>query len=78
MISLAGVKTVSLGYHNVEFCKGDAEQLDFPESSFDLIVSNQSFFFLSDKQKALNEMFRVIKSRGQTPLLFYAEHPLRR
>jgi len=73
MINLARAKTVSLGYHNVEFCKGDAEQLDFPESSFDLIVSNQTFFFLSDKQKALNEMFRVIKPMGQTALLFYAE-----
>jgi ubiquinone/menaquinone biosynthesis C-methylase UbiE len=77
MINLARAKAVDLGYKNVEFRKGDAELLDFPESSFDLIISNETFFFLPNKQKALNEMFRVLKPMGQTALLFFAEQTIR-
>jgi len=72
MINLARAKAVDLGYNNVEFRKRDAEQLDFPESSFDVIASNQTFEFLPNKQQALNEMFRVLKPMGQTALLFFA------
>ena len=73
MLDLARARAVDLGYANVEFSKGDAEQLDFPESSFDLAISNQAFFFFPDKQKALNEVFRVLKPMGQTALLFFGE-----
>jgi ubiquinone/menaquinone biosynthesis C-methylase UbiE len=73
MLDLAGRRATELGYANVEFNSGDAEQLDFPESSFDLVISNQAFFFFSDKQKALNEMFRVLSPTGQIALLFFAE-----
>jgi ubiquinone/menaquinone biosynthesis C-methylase UbiE len=77
MLDLAGRRAAELGYANVEFNKGDAEQLDFPESSFDLVISNQAFFFFPNKQKALNEMFRVLKPTGQIALLFFAEPSLK-
>ena len=77
MINLAMAKAVDLGYSNVEFRGGDAEQLDFPESSFDLIVSNQTFLWLPNKQKALNEMFRALKPMGQAALLFFGEQTAR-
>jgi ubiquinone/menaquinone biosynthesis C-methylase UbiE len=73
MLDLARARTVGLGYGNVEFSKGDAEQLDFPKSSFDLAISNQAFLFFPDKQKVLNEVFRVLKPMGQTALLFFGE-----
>jgi ubiquinone/menaquinone biosynthesis C-methylase UbiE len=41
MLDLARARAADLGYGNVEFSKGDAEQLDFPESSFDLAISNE-------------------------------------
>ena len=77
MLDLARRRAADLGYANVEFKKGDAEQLDFPESSFDLVISNQAFFFFSDKQKALNEMLRVLRPTGQVALLFFAEPSLK-
>jgi ubiquinone/menaquinone biosynthesis C-methylase UbiE len=77
MLDLARARAADLGYANVEFNKGDAEQLDFAESSFDLAISNQAFFFFPDKQKALNEMFRVLKPMGQTALLFFGEPSLK-
>lgn len=73
MIDLARVRAADLGYSNVKFSKGDAEQLNFPESSFDLIISNESFLFFPNKQKALNEMFRVLTPMGQVALLFFGE-----
>jgi len=72
MIDLAREKALALGFSNVEFSKGDAEQLGFPESSFDLIISNLVFHWVQNKQKALKEMFRVLKPRGQVALLFNA------
>ena len=73
MLDLARARAADLGYTNVEFSKGDAEHLDFPESSFDLAISNEAFFFFPDKQKALNEVFRILKPMGQTALLFFGE-----
>lgn len=73
MLDLARARAAHLGYANVDFSKGDAEQLDFPEFSFDLVISNQSFLFFPDKQRALNEVFRVLKPTGQTALLFFGE-----
>lgn len=70
MIYSAKARAKSLGYTNVEFRKGDAEQLDFPESGFDLIISNQAFHWFPDKEKALKEMFRVLKNGGQVALGF--------
>jgi ubiquinone/menaquinone biosynthesis C-methylase UbiE len=77
MINLARARAADLGYSNVEFSKGDAERLDFPDSIFDLIFCNQTLLFVSNKQKALNEMFRVLKPMGQTALLFYGEQTAR-
>jgi ubiquinone/menaquinone biosynthesis C-methylase UbiE len=73
MLDLAKARAADLGYTNVVFNKGEAEQLDLPESSFDLAISNQAFLFFPDKQRALNEVFRVLKSDGQTALLFFGE-----
>ncbi len=73
MIDLARAKAADLGYSNAEFFKGDAERLEFPESSFDLVLSNQVFHFLLNKQKALDEMFRVLKPMGQAALVFFGE-----
>jgi demethylmenaquinone methyltransferase/2-methoxy-6-polyprenyl-1,4-benzoquinol methylase len=77
MLDLARARATDLGYTNVEFNNGDAERLDFPESSFDLVISNQAFFFFPNKQKALNEMFRVLKPIGKAALLFFGEPSLK-
>ena len=44
--------------------KGDAENLEYPDSMFDVVISNMSFQFLPDKQRALKEMYRVLKPGG--------------
>src|SRR5215203_148263 len=48
---------------------GDAERLDQPEASFDVAVSVQTLEFLNDPDRAIAEMFRVLKPGGRALIL---------
>jgi len=53
---------------NVEFVKGNIERLDelgFEEGSFDLIISNCVINLAEDKQKVLNDAYRLLKPGGE-------------
>lgn len=52
-------------FDNIEFIEMDAEDLKFPDDSFDAIVSQFALFFFPDTQKALREMRRVLKNGGK-------------
>jgi arsenite methyltransferase len=54
-----------LGTENVEFMEGSAEELTFPDASFDVVISNGVFNLVVDKVKALEEVLRVLKSGGR-------------
>ncbi|MBQ04765.1 hypothetical protein CL673_08720 [Candidatus Bathyarchaeota archaeon] len=71
MIVQAKNNAERLGLVDIKFSTGDAEQLDFPDSMFDLVLSNQTLPFIPNKQKALTEMHRVLKPGGEAALLFY-------
>ncbi len=51
--------------NNVAFQEGSAEQLSFPDGTFDVVISNGVFNLIPDKAKALREVFRVLKSSGR-------------
>ncbi len=53
------------GVDNVTFQESSAEQLPFPDKSFDVVISNGVFNLVVDKVKALGEVFRVLKPGGQ-------------
>lgn len=57
---------------NVRFAKGDAEDLDYPDAKFDVVISNMSLQFFPDKQRTLHEMHRVLKPGGRLAILFGA------
>lgn len=62
--------TEKFGYKkpNVEFIEGNIEALDslgFEEGSFDLIISNCVINLAVDKQKVLNDAFRLLKPGGE-------------
>ena len=48
------------------FCHGDANKLDFPDESFDAVVSNYVYHNITgaDKQELLLETLRVLKKGG--------------
>ncbi len=71
MIDQAKKNAERQGFLDIRFSTGDAEQLDFPDSLFDLILSNQTLPFIPNKQKALTEMHRILKPGGQAALLSY-------
>ncbi|GAB4544479.1 MAG: methyltransferase domain-containing protein [Anaerolineales bacterium] len=51
-------------FDSVQFQTGDAENLDFPNQSFDAVLCASSLFFIPDISKALKEARRVLKPNG--------------
>ncbi len=65
MLSRAKENARLVGAENVEFMEGSAEDLPFPDASFDTVISNGVFNLVVDKVKALGEVFRVLKPGGR-------------
>lgn len=53
------------GYINVEFRKGDIEDLPVEDSSIDAIISNCVINLAPDKEKVFKEVYRVLKTGGR-------------
>ena len=52
------------GCNNITFVKGDIEEMPFPASHYDVVLSNCVLNLVPDKKKAFSEIFRVLKSGG--------------
>jgi SAM-dependent methyltransferase len=52
----------------VEWVEGDAQALDFPDGSFDLVLCQQGIQFFPDRKAALREMRRVLRPGGRVGL----------
>ena len=48
-----------------EFRQGDAQDLPFPDSSFDAVVCGYGLMHVPDAEKVLQEMFRVVRPGGR-------------
>lgn len=64
------------GLTNVEFCKMDAEHLEFPDQSFDAVTCAFAIFFFPDVDAALREMYRVLKPGGCLAISNFNKTPL--
>jgi ubiquinone/menaquinone biosynthesis C-methylase UbiE len=49
----------------VDFREGDAEDLPFPDSSFDVVLSTLGAMFAPDQAKVASELLRVLKPGGK-------------
>ena len=49
---------------SIDFRMADAMDLPFPANSFDVVVCQFGLMFLPDKQKGVNEAYRVLKPGG--------------
>src|SRR4051812_41590188 len=65
MLALANDNKRRAGADNVEFLKGDIEQIPLPDASVDVIISNCVINLAGDKRKVLQEAFRVLKPGGR-------------
>ena len=64
MVNKARINADKLGFNNVEFRKGDIEQMPIGADSIDVVVSNCVLNLVPDKIKAFSETYRVLKPDG--------------
>jgi len=65
MLALARENQRKAGVPNVEFLKGEIENIPLPDNSVDVIISNCVINLSADKDQVLREAFRVLKPGGR-------------
>jgi arsenite methyltransferase len=65
MLALANENKRKAGIENVEFLKGEIENIPLPDNSVDVIISNCVINLSADKDQVLREAFRVLEPGGR-------------
>jgi arsenite methyltransferase len=65
MLALAEENKRKSGLTNVEFLKGEIENIPLPDNSVDVIISNCVINLSGDKDRVMREAFRVLKPGGR-------------
>jgi ubiquinone/menaquinone biosynthesis C-methylase UbiE len=65
MLSLANENKRRAGVTNVEFLKGEIENVPLPDASVDVVISNCVVNLSGDKRRVLKEAFRVLRPGGR-------------
>jgi arsenite methyltransferase len=65
MLALARDNQRKAGVTNVEFLKGEIENIPLPDNSVDVVISNCVINLSTDKDQVLKEAFRVLKPGGR-------------
>jgi arsenite methyltransferase len=65
MLALARQNQQKAGVTNVEFLKGEIENIPLPADTVDVIISNCVVNLSGDKDKVFSEAFRVLKPGGR-------------
>jgi arsenite methyltransferase len=65
MLELALENQTKAGVENVEFLKGQIEDVPLPDEQVDVVISNCVINLSTDKPKVISEAFRVLKPGGR-------------
>jgi arsenite methyltransferase len=65
MLALARENQRKAGVENVEFLKGEIENIPLPDDCVDVVISNCVINLSGDKDRVLREAFRVLKPGGR-------------
>jgi len=65
MLALAKENKRRAGVENVEFLKGEIENIPLPDNSVDVVISNCVINLSADKDRVLREALRVLKPGGR-------------
>ena len=65
MLALANENKRTAGVGNVEFLKGEIENIPLSDNSVDVVISNCVINLSADKDRVLRETFRVLKPGGR-------------
>jgi len=73
MVSKTSAEVKRAGLGNVELFEMDAEQLEFPDATYDYVLCGFSIFFFPNLWRALGEFHRVLKAGGRLGVTTFAE-----
>jgi arsenite methyltransferase len=65
MLALARENQQKASVENVEFLKGEIENIPLPESAVDVVISNCVINLSADKDRVFQEAFRVLRPGGR-------------
>ena len=65
MLALARQNQEEAGAENVEFLKGEIEEIPLPDQHVDVVISNCVINLSTEKEKVLREAYRVLKPGGR-------------
>jgi SAM-dependent methyltransferase len=65
MLALARENQAKSGLANVEFLKGEIEDIPLPDRAVDVVISNCVINLSGDKDRVLREAFRVLRPGGR-------------
>jgi arsenite methyltransferase len=65
MLALANENKAKAGIQNVQFLKGEIENIPLPDNCVDVIISNCVINLSGNKDRVLREAFRVLKPGGR-------------
>jgi len=65
MLEMARENQKEAGVENAEFLEGEIEAIPLPEDHVDVVISNCVINLSTEKEKVINEAFRVLKPGGR-------------
>ncbi len=65
MLAKARASAAEMGAGNVDFVEAEAEHLPFPDSSFNVVISNGVIDLIPDKDAVFSELHRVLAPGGR-------------
>ena len=73
MVAVGRDRLIDSGANEVKIAVGDAEMMPFPSAHFDAITVCFGLRNMTDKDRALMEMYRVLKPSGRIVILEFAK-----
>lgn len=71
MIEEAKSRAAEHGIDNVTYLRMDAEVIDFPDNTFDLVICSLGLMYFPNPDKALEEIYRVLNPGGRAAALVW-------
>src|ERR1700730_12828952 len=72
ILEFAKDKARRAGYHNVETCAADGENLEVADGDFDVAICRLGLMLFPDPGKALREMVRALKPGGRACTMVFS------